>query len=261
MPTHSASTYFSSSGGFRLELADVKDRAAFQPRPASVLFATFLIAVADICSPRTNLSVFYIVPLLMLADVRGLRYVGRAVGLFVVLTFAAYQIKKMMDPIGPSVSYFHFSLLNRVFVALMLIAVAYVMRLWVRWREEQSIEELPEGFRREDREISETLAVLCCVPLISLLGIVDYFLPANYNLAILYPIPLFIAVWTRNRVLLWALLAALLALAVFAQWAGPPATDPDAVSTMFRNRVMALFALVAVTVILHRWIGRERVAQ
>jgi len=143
----------------------------------------------------------------------------------------------------------------------MLIAVAYVMRLWVRWREEQSIEELPEGFRREDREISETLAVLCCVPLISLLGIVDYFLPANYNLAILYPIPLFIAVWTRNRVLLWALLAALLALAVFAQWAGPPATDPDAVSTMFRNRVMALFALVAVTVILHRWIGRERVAQ
>src|SRR4051812_17774745 len=169
MPTHSAST-FSSSGGFRLELGDIKDHAAFQARTASVLLATLLIAVADICSPRTNLSVFYIIPLLMLANVSGLRYLGREVGLCIVLTFAAYQIKKVIDPNGATVSYFHFSLLNRALVALMLIAVGCVMRLWVRWREEQSIEELPEGFRREEREISETLAVLCCVPLIALLG-------------------------------------------------------------------------------------------
>jgi hypothetical protein len=258
MISHPASTLFSGSGSYKLQPLGIRDATKSRIRIASVLFATFVIAVADLCWPRTNVSVFYIVPLLMLAHARDLRYLGRMLALFIVLTFAAFQFKKMIDPRGPMVSYFHFSLLNRALVALMLIAVSWAMRLWVLWHEEQSNQELPESFRHEDREISETLAILCCAPLIVLLGIIDILSPANYNLAILYPVPLFIGVWTRSRALLWGMLAALLALAMFAQWAGPPTTDPEAAPSLLRNRVMALFALVAVTVILHRWMGRER---
>ncbi len=89
--------------------------------------------------------------------------------------------------------------------------------------------------------------------------LVDYFSPANFNLAILYPIPLLICIWTRSRKLMWTMLVLLLALAAIAQFVGPPTTDPtpEAIRSLYRNRLVAGSAMLAMTAIVHFWIGRK----
>ncbi len=236
--------------------------ATSRSRTALALLITFLVFVADICWPRTNLSIFYLLPLLLLARPSDLRYLWRIVGLFIALTFSAYLVKKWISPLGATTSYFHYSLLNRSFVAAMLVTMAAVLRLWVRGREEQANPELPETLRYEDREIGATLAVACSAPLVLLTGAIDFLSPANYNVAIFYVVPLFTCLWTRSRLLLWAMLAILLVLATVAPIAGPPSTDPNAMSeeavrSVFRNRVAAGCVLVVVAGILHYWIGRK----
>ena len=163
----------------------------------STIKALFVIAwifVVDISWDRTNVSVLYILPLLLLAQASDVRHLWRFVGLTVLLTFAAFQVKKMMSPLGPTTSYFHFSLFNRAMVAVMLAVMGWFLRMWVRWREDQADPELSESMRHDDQEISATLAVLCCAGAVG--GGGDrHRAPANYNFAILYPIPLFICVW------------------------------------------------------------------
>lgn len=126
------------------------------------LLVIFAIAVADVCFAHTTMAILYVVPLLLLAQAGEIRYQGRIIGLLAALTFSAYLIKKMMDPNGSSTSYFHYTLLNRALVVAMLIAVGWVLRFWVRWREEQSNPELPDELRYQDREISATLAMAVC---------------------------------------------------------------------------------------------------
>lgn len=259
MRARASMAWFSSSGPSEWHDVDYLRPAARHWGIAPTLLLTFAIAVADISWPRTTLPVLYIVPLLLLAQLGEMRYLGRIVGLLLALTFSAYLIKKMIDPVGSTQSHFHYSLLNRTIVATMLIAVSYELRIWVRWREDQSSRELPEDLRQQDRDISTTLAVVLGAPLIVLIVLVDVFSPANYNLAILYLVPLLLCVWTRSRPLLWTTLAVLVVLAVIAQNAGPPATDTEtvAVAAHFRNRLLAVCTMVCVTAILHFWIGKK----
>ena len=90
---------------------------------------------------------------------------------------------------------------------------------------EQSDRELPDHFRWQEQEVNATLAMLICALLVALIAVVDYFSPANFNLAILYPIPLFIAAWTGSRRLLWSMLATLLLLTLVAHlWVRQPSS-------------------------------------
>jgi hypothetical protein len=259
MHARALTAWFSLGGPSEWHDFDYLRPAAARRGMAATLLVIFAIAAADVCWARTTVAILYVVPLLLLAQSGQMRYLGRIVGLLVALTLSAYLVKKMMSPNGAATSYFHYSLLNRGLVVAMLIAIGWVLRIWVRWREEQSNPELPDEIRYQDREISATLAMALCAPLVAVIVLVDAFSPANFNLAILYPIPLLICIWTRSRALMWTMLAILLSLAAIAQWAGPPTTDPspDAVSSLYRNRLLAGSAMVAVTAIVHFWIGRK----
>jgi hypothetical protein len=199
----------------------------------------------------------YVVPLAMTGRPDRLRAMWPMIALFTVLLFGTFQIKKTLDPIGAMNSYVHFRLMNRVLVAVMLATVGGLMRMWARGKADADDPELPETFRHQDREISETLAVICCAPLTLMLGVIDLLMPANYNLAILYVVPLFICVWTTNRKFLWSMFAVLATLAVAAPFLGPDSTDPDTLGAVVRNRGLALIAMFLVTLDLHRQLGRR----
>jgi len=220
-------------------------------------FAILWVAALDFGWQRTNVSILYAIPMLLFARSGSTRHLGRIVTLLIALTYAAYLFKKATDPLGASTPYLHFSLLNRTLVAVMLAASAWVMWLWNRWREQEDDPELPTTLRLQDREISSTLAILTCIPMVTVIGAFDIAAPANYNIAILYGIPLFVCVWTGSRKLLWGVLVTLVLLAAIAHLFGPPATDPSSVFTVGRNRFVALVGLAALTGVLHYTIAHD----
>jgi hypothetical protein len=95
--------------------------------------------------------------------------------------------------------------------------------------------------------------------LILAIAVIDFLAPANYNIAILYPVPLFICAWTRSRWLPWAMLAVLLVLTVAAFMLGPASTWKGSEIELFKNRMLAAICMVAVTAFLAST-HRERVA-
>ncbi len=214
------------------------------------------IAILDVCL-RSNYSILYVVPVILLARTGGLSPLWRSVGILVVLTYGIFFLKGIVNPPPHAASFFDFRLVNRTLVVLMILGIGRMLQLWNRWREEQSDPEVPEGFRFQDQEISATFAVLTCAPLLLLIAAIDFVSPANYNLPILYPIPLFICAWTGSRRLLWCMLTALLLLTVTAFLFGRPSTIDVPDFGLERNRLLAITAMVSVTVALHYWMDRD----
>ena len=118
--------------------------------------------------------------------------------------------------------------------------------------------ELSESLQHEEDETDETLAVLVGVGLMAIIALADFLSPANYNLAILYLVPLFLCAWTRSRRLLWGMLAVALVLTVVGFICGPPTTSTDTTMTrMIVNRTLAGFVLALLAVLLHFQIGHR----
>jgi hypothetical protein len=206
-----------------------------------------------------NIAVLYVVPLLLITFSGSPSSVSRAVKWFVLLNYAGYFVKNTIAPPFPEESYFDFRLVNRTILAGTLFVMGRALQNWMIWKREQADPELPAAFKNQDREIGETLAILCCAPLILAIAAIDFLAPANYNIAILYPVPLFICVWTRSRWLPWAMLAALLVLTAAAFTLGPASTWPGSEFELAKNRMLAVICMVAVTAFLAST-HRERVA-
>lgn len=218
------------------------------------------ISIADLCWSRTNLATLYVVPLLIIASRGELKPLRRAVAWLVVLTYAIYFLKNTIGTGISSASYFDYRLVNRTMVAVTIIAMGQVLKIWIVWMREQDNRELPAAFRNTDQEVSETLALLCCAPLIVLIAAIDLLAPSNYNLAILYPVPLFICAWTRSRRLPWIMLAMLLTLTTVAYFVGSSSAEVSYEPSLLRNRVLAGLGMIVVTTIVSHWMtGKESV--
>ena len=115
---------------------------------------------------------------------------------------------------------------------------------------------MSEASWQEENETDETLAILIGAGLIVVIAVVDLFLPANYNLAILYVVPLFLCAWSRSRRLLWGMLATLLVLSVVGFFVGPSVISMHVqAGYMAGNRILAALATTLVAVLLHFQIG------
>ncbi len=224
--------------------------AASRRGTAIPLLAALWIAAVDLGMARTNLSILYVIPLILFAWHEGAKSIWRAVGVLWVLTFGVYFLKNTIFHSAGEATYFNSRLVNRCFVAIMLAVLAKVLQLWIRWRHEQRDAEVSDSLRQEEQEIGAMLAVLYSAPLLALIAVVDFFAPANYNVAILYPIPLFICAWTRSRPLLWGMLAVMLLLTAIAFVFGTPSFNPGLQASLTSNRVLVALGLVAITTFL-----------
>ena len=105
------------------------------------------------------------------------------------------------------------------------------------------------------QEFSTSFALLCCIPLVLLIATIDFGSPMPVNLAILYPIPLFICGWTRNRALVWFMFG-LLAVLGFLGFIFPHGFVPED-SSLVRNRLLARGHLNVVALSLDYWLRRD----
>lgn len=213
------------------------------------------IALIDLAWPLTNVSVLYVVPLTLVAVTGQQRSLWKLVCLLVFLTYAIFFLKLAISrSFGLDLVTPNYRLVNRTLVALSLIGVAYILKIWIRWNADQADLELPTSVRYQERQLSSTLALLCCVPLVILIASIDILVPANYILAILYPIPLFLCVWTGKRQFLWGMLVVLLLLSALAHVIGPPSAGDITPTVLMRNRLIAAAGLTVLAVLLSRWI-------
>lgn len=229
----------------------------FRDHRLPVLLAVLWIAVVDLCWQRTNLAILYLAPMFLLAESRSPRALWRLAALMVTLTYGGFLLKNLIGPLRYEDAFDVYRLINRTLVAATIVALVPLIVLWQRTRASDGDAELPESFRREDEEISATFAALICLPLVAVIAIIDLVAPANYNLAILYPVPILICAWSRSRSMMWAMLVALQLLSVLAFWWGPALTQGDDMS-LTRNRILTGIVLLVVTVILDYWISSDR---
>ncbi len=249
------------AGGPTSEWSDI---SYLQPAKSGTraTLATFLvlwIAIVDLFWEGTTVAILYIAPLVLMAQTGALQRYWRTVSPMVLLTFGVYTLKYLIYRKPTDPGFIDIPFYNRALVAVTLLAMGKVLQLWVTWRAEQSEPEIPASSRYQDQQISSTFALLSCAPLVAVIAVVDYLSPANLNLAILYPIPLFICGWTRSRRLLWGILFLLLALTFFGFWFGAPATSANVGFAMHRNRILVALVLLTVTTILLYWLSREEV--
>jgi hypothetical protein len=229
----------------------------FRDRRLPVLLAVLWIAVIDLCWPRTNLAILYLAPMFLLAESRSSRALWQLAAALIALTYGGFFLKNLLGSASHADALIGYRLINRTLVAATILALVPLIGLWKRTRAVDGDEELPESFRHEDDEISATFAALVCAPLVAVIAVIDLVAPANYNLAILYPVPILICAWSRSRRMMWAMLLALQVLSAVAFWWGPAHTHSDEMS-LARNRILAGIVLLAVTAILDYWISSDR---
>ncbi len=225
---------------------------------AASLALLAILFVADVFSPGASLSVLLPLPLILFIRAG---YVHQLRGMTLAaigLVFAAHFIKNGLLPSGTGIL-FDYRLVNRSLIAMAIAALGMLLEFRVATDFLRGDWELPEYFRREEDEIDETLAVLAGVVLVTAIAIVDFLSPANYNLAVLYLLPLFLCVWIRSRRLLWGMLGLALVLTYLGYIWGPPLTAGAFLDSLPVNRVLTVVSLGLVTVLLHFGIPTIRV--
>jgi len=226
-------------------------------RSTLAVWLIVIIAGFDLAIVRTNFAILYVVPMVLMARVGARRSLRLTTWMMIGLTYGIYVLKNAVNPHESIDDLLDYRFINRSFVVLTLLVMNGLLQIWMGWQEEQADPELPGYFRDQDREIHSTLALVWFVALLIPIAVIDYFMPAEINHAIWYPVPLFICAWTGSRRLLWSMFVVMCALTVINfMWGGPP-TSTEFVDSLPRNRVLVILMLSGVTAILHIWVGRE----
>ena len=116
-------------------------------------------------------------------------------------------------------------------------------------------------------------AVLISVVIVAVVAVADFVTPAQYNLPILYGVPLVICAMTGRRLLLWTMLPVLLVFTYAGYVIGPASSEvlghtsdhgPEVVfgssvvvgvPAMLSNRTLAACVMVASALVLHWWVA------
>jgi hypothetical protein len=107
-----------------------------------------------------------------------------------------------------------------------------------------------------DRVLAPVLAGLLVVALFAS----DAAAQAEYNIAVLYALPLVILARTRSGALVWVGLPVLVAATLLGMWVGPPPA-PAHVWNLALNRVLVCIAMVTVAVLLNGRLRAERMTR
>jgi hypothetical protein len=232
-----------------------------RPLMASALALIGIFAIADVCSRGVIVPVLYAVPLVLLARAGYANWLRWITAALVLIVYAAYFAKFVVHPSVHVVHPFDYRLVNRTFVVVAICMLEVLLKLRVSTESLRGDVELPETLRHEEDETDETLAILLCVGLTTAIALVDFLSPANYNLAILYMVPLFLCAWIRSRRLLWGMWGVAMVLTVLGFLWGPAPTVAHAhLGFMVVNRVLAAMVMTLLAVLLHFQIAGNRIA-
>jgi hypothetical protein len=174
--------------------------------------------------------------------------------LVLVLAFVTYFLKYWLAPPDPGPQFLSYRLVNRAMVAGMLWLLSRVLGMWLEAENFRHDPLWSDEFDRAHTQISALLGMLIAMPMVVVIALVDALTPGNFNLSVLYTVPLVTCAWVRSERLMWALFALLQFLAIGGLYWGPPPILPHSLSNRILNGVMML----VVAGVLHYWIRAMR---
>jgi branched-subunit amino acid transport protein AzlD len=242
----------SSSPAMRLERH--LDSMGTSPLLAAAATLTFVIAAVDLLTYHVNFPIIYIAPLLLIAEV-GRRAILQGAAVAVVLTYAGYFFGSHPPGVDewPDLGV---RFVNRTLAAAAIIASAGILLLGISMRERaQRLHRWPHdpdgrSFQQVVLSLERILAPAMAGILVVALFLGDAFARAQYNVALLYCLPLVILARTRSRRLMWAALPLLIMVCLVGLAISPESVGVSP-SVLLTNRLLVCLAMVATAAIIH----------
>jgi hypothetical protein len=215
------------------------------------------IAAVDVLIPRVTVSIFFAIPLVVVARRRefpGLRtFTICALG----MTFGNYLLKSLLYPSASGAQFFDYRLLNRALVAIMLLATAAMIKMVTGVEGDLRDLPWPEEFRRKQEKRNIWMLTSLGLPVLGVLVVLDFLMPAEFNWPILYAALIVTCSLLRNRKLLWISAFVLSALTLTGYWFAPPSPEAREYERfLLTNRFLVVFVLLAIASIADRWLSR-----
>lgn len=236
------------------------------PRPVGfmvVVALSALIFLVDVFTTKINLPILYILPLLIYAQTmhrQGL--VGFAL-FFAFLTLGKYVGEGLYHKQTISEIFVSYRLINRSMVVMALLVSAFLLHRWIRFREQWAQQrtalkadgEQPGRLFFQTMQIMErTIAILLSAVLCAAIFSLDLISPGQFNLPILYIIPLLIIGLSCSWRMTSICLVLMILLAILGYFVGPTITINSKDTPLIyiqTNRFMACAGLSLVGGILY----------
>jgi len=224
---------------------------------------TLAIAACDLVTLDINFAILYILPLVLVSRTHRPRVLWQWALALVLLTFAGYvagvrggQIKAWHDLLN-------FRLVNRSMVAFALISSAGLLHIQIGLRELMNRRSRLVPASAVDEHVFDDIVAsfdrfatsVLCVVLMAMVTLTDVLTPPQFNIPILFCLPLVAAARIRQRWIVWAIVPLLFLLAVVGLYLGPRQVPVGVTNALMINRLIASLVLIGVAIILHGWIG------
>ncbi len=217
--------------------------------PLAFVSAFFIIVptLIDLQTREFNLSILYVVSLFTTVTGRNRKYLLFKASALIILTYLCYLLKFDGRWVNQPSILLTYRLLNRSLVALCLAVTAGW--LFILSGIEGQMNSSRPFFRPRDRELFDQLAntlrmllaATICTLAIFCVFTTDVLVPGEFNLSILYALPLFIAARRGGRRLMWCLVPVMVALTMVGYYIGPkPVVDATVLHKLLTNRGLTI---------------------
>ena len=223
-----------------------------------------LLFTIDWCTRQINISILYVIPLIIYAHVRRCRGIWYFALLLSLLTYGKYIHNHFDQFTADPLKIVNSHIWNRTFSVCAILFTAVLLKFWRRRRDHwmQSLEgKVTTGsdIMSQDRVvkgIDQFVVVLVAIVIVIALVLADFLTPGEINIPILYLAPLALLATTMNRTLLWCFVPIVLILNFLGYVYGPPPTvESSLLKYLVTNRFISAFTLIACAVVFHLWIG------
>jgi hypothetical protein len=141
-----------------------------------------------------------------------------------------------------------YRLFNRTFAALSIALLGVATQAWLYWQHERSL--LTYLDQADEDEVNSTAGLVGCIGLGLLIAAIDFVSPANFNLPILFAVPLYLVSWLHDRRSIWIAAAAFVGLTWLGFFVTPPSTVRGLEFTFLVNRAIVSGSLIAMALVL-----------
>ncbi|MGN6506946.1 MAG: hypothetical protein ACTHM6_15430 [Tepidisphaeraceae bacterium] len=209
---------------------------------------TAIPVVIDLFTTGVNAPMLYIFTLLVLANAGLRRYLWPYAVLATALTLSLY-IYHFGKPVlsTPHVA-LTWRLVNRLMVAFSICITTTALYLWLGMKERLNRFSNQLADQTTFMELADSLLHLfgnvICIALILCILAIDLCTPGEFNLPLLYALPIVIGRWMGSPRLLWLAMPLIIAASIVGYLLGAPANvQPDWFSRITTNRVLAIFVM------------------
>lgn len=220
------------------------------------------VGIVDLLTANINLAILYALPVVIAAQSARGDMVALMAASAIALTYAGYFVGPRAEVGATFVDLLtNYRLFNRTLCATALFAITVMTLIYMSvhmrlapLRAEMRERDADRAIHTEVLELCERItAMTVCAVLVIWVAVMDFLAPHEFNLSILYIVPLASMTWVRSRQLLWTMFAILLICTFVGYLLSFPQHPVNSLLAPFllRNRFLAALVLFGCTTLLH----------